>query len=122
VLLVEDEAQVRDLLSGMLERHGYHVLVARTGEEALAVAGGQTGPLDLLITDVVMPGIGGPELGARLSLRHRGLRVLHISGYTDDAVLRLGVSEGVAAFLQKPFTIEALLVKVREVLDTKQPA
>ncbi|HKQ59040.1 MAG TPA: PAS domain S-box protein [Candidatus Eisenbacteria bacterium] len=122
VLLVEDEAQVRDLLRGMLERHGYHVLVARSGEEALAVAGGRVGALDLLITDVVMPGIGGPELAARLTLRHQGLRVLHISGYTDDAVLRLGVSEGVAAFLQKPFTIEALLVKVREVLDAKQPA
>ena len=122
VLLVEDETMVRDLLRGMLERHGYRVLTAQSGEEALEVAAAHPGPLHLLVTDVVMKGIGGPELAGRLQPLHPGLRVLHISGYTDDAVLRHGVREGLTAFLQKPFTIEALVVKVREVLDARQPA
>ena len=120
VLLVEDETMVRDLLRGLLERHGYRVLIARSGEEALEVAAAHPGALDLLVTDVVMPGIGGPELATRLAPLHPRLRVLYVSGYADDDVLRHGVREGLTAFLQKPFSMEALVVKVREVLDSRQ--
>ncbi len=122
VLLVEDEATVRELMQGTLERHGYRVLSAGSGEAALALVAGHTGPVDLLVTDVVMPGMRGPDLAARLVPAHPRLRVLFMSGYADDAVLQDGVRDGQAAFLQKPFTREALALKVREVLDTRQPA
>jgi PAS domain S-box-containing protein len=122
VLLVEDEAMVRNLLRGMLELRGYRVLTASSGEEAVDVASGYRGPLHLMVTDVVMPGMGGPELAARLAPLHPELRVLYVSGYTDDAILRHGVREGLAAFLQKPFTLDALARKIRDVLDAPQPA
>jgi PAS domain S-box-containing protein len=117
VLLVEDEASVRELLRETLERHGYRVLSAASGEQAIERASGHQGPIHLLVSDVVMPGIGGPELASRLEPLHPELRVLHISGYADDAILRHGVREGTTAFLQKPFTAEALVRKMREVLD-----
>ncbi len=122
VLLVEDEAMVRDLLRGALEGRGYRVLAAGSGEQALEVASAHRGPLHLLVTDVVMPGMRGPELATRLGPLHPELRVLHVSGYADDAALRHGVREGSTAFLQKPFTVEALVRKIREVLDAPQPA
>ncbi|MBI1797355.1 MAG: response regulator [Candidatus Eisenbacteria bacterium] len=119
VLLVEDETMVRGLVRDMLERRGYSVLPAGDGGEALAIVARHGEPIHLMVTDVVMPGIGGPELAAQLAPEHPGMKVLFISGYMDDAVLRHGVREGVAAFLQKPFTLEALARKVREVLDAK---
>jgi PAS domain S-box-containing protein len=122
ILLVEDEVTVRQLLSGMLERRGYRVLIADSGEQAVEVAAQHRGPLHLMVTDVVMPGMGGPELAARLGSLHPELRVLYISGYADDAVLRRGVREGLASFLQKPFTLDALARKIRDVLDAPQPA
>jgi two-component system cell cycle sensor histidine kinase/response regulator CckA len=122
ILLVEDEVTVRQLLSGMLERRGYRVLIAGSGEQAVEVAAQHRGPLHLMVTDVVMPGMGGPELAARLGSLHPELRVLYISGYADDAVLRRGVREGLASFLQKPFTLDALARKIRDVLDAPQPA
>jgi two-component system cell cycle sensor histidine kinase/response regulator CckA len=121
VLLVEDEASVRELLRNTLHGHGYRVLAAASGEQALERASAHRGPIHLLVSDVVMPGIGGPEVAARLSSLHPELRVLHISGYADDAILRHGVSEGTTAFLQKPFTLEALARKMREVLDAPRP-
>jgi len=121
VLLVEDEASVRELLRDTLERHGYRVPAAGSGEQAMGRATSYRGPIHLLVSDVVMPGIGGPELASRLEPLHPELRVLHISGYADDAVLRHGVSEGTTAFLQKPFTPEALVRKMREVLDAARP-
>jgi len=117
VLLVEDEAMVRNLLGARLEQHGYRVLAAGSGEEAVEVAARHREPLHVMVTDVVMPGMGGPELATRLAALHPELRVLYISGYTDDAVLRHGVREGVTSFLQKPFTLEALARKIRDVLD-----
>jgi two-component system, cell cycle sensor histidine kinase and response regulator CckA len=122
VLLVEDEAMVRELMRGTLERQGYRVLSAGSGSEALLVASAHGGPLNLLVTDVVMPGMRGPDLAARLVPAHPRLRVLYMSGYADDAALRHGVREGQAAFLQKPFTRGALARKVRAVLDARQTA
>ena len=122
VLLVEDEPMVQELMRGTLERQGYRVLSAKSGEDALAVASAHGGPLDLLVTDVVMPGMRGTDLAARLVPAHPRLRVLVMSGYADDAALRHGVRKGQAAFLQKPFTRAALVLKVREVLDARQQA
>ena len=121
VLLVEDETSVRDLLRETLQRQGYRVLAANSGEQAMERARSHRGPIHILVSDVVMPGMGGPELAERLAPLHPELRVLHISGYADDAILRHGVSEGTTAFLQKPFTPEALVRKMREVLDAARP-
>ena len=116
VLLVEDEPMVRDLGSRVLRSHGYRVLVASNATEALQVAREHAGTVDLLLTDVVMPGLPGPELAARLETVTPGLRVLYVSGYADDSVARLGAEEGIS-FLAKPFSGEALAARVREVLD-----
>jgi len=119
VLLVEDEAMVRTLARKALESHGYRVLEAGAAAAALELSERHAGPINLLLTDVVMPGMSGRELAHRL-LQGRGtLRVLYMSGYTDDAVLRHGVMEEGMAYLQKPFTPDQLARKVREVLDGK---
>ncbi|MBZ5543149.1 MAG: response regulator [Acidobacteriia bacterium] len=118
VLLVEDEAAVRSLVCGVLEGGGYKVLVARNGEDALVVSEQHKGPIHLLLTDVVMPEMGGPELADRLRPYHREMKVLYMSGYTDDAIVHHGVLASSAAFLQKPFTPAVLAQKVREVLDS----
>jgi CheY-like chemotaxis protein len=122
ILLVEDETSVRDMVRDTLERNGYRVLTAASGEQALERASAHAGPINLLVSDVIMPGMGGPELASRLEPLHPGLRVLHISGYTDDAILRHGVRAGLTAFLQKPFTLDALVRKMRDVLDAPRPA
>ena len=106
ILLVEDEAAVRSLVCGVLEGGGYKVLVARNGEDALVVSEQHKGPIHLLLTDVVMPEMGGPELAEHLRPYHREMRVLYMSGYTDDAIVHHGVLGSSAAFLQKPFTPE----------------
>ncbi|MDB5308579.1 MAG: hybrid sensor histidine kinase/response regulator [Gemmataceae bacterium] len=117
VLLVEDEEGVRTLTRHVLTRCGYRVLEAGDGDEAMRVAAGHDGPIHLLVTDVVMPGAGGRAVAERVGQRHPEVRVLFVSGYTDDAVMRNGVlSEGVN-FLQKAFSPAALAFKVREVLD-----
>jgi two-component system, cell cycle sensor histidine kinase and response regulator CckA len=116
VLLVEDEPAVREYARLALEHSGYRVLVAREGAEALQLAQGEAAPVPLLVTDVVMPGMSGRELAERLRPDWPELRVLYLSGYTDDALVRHGVATG-AAFLQKPFAPAALARKVREVLD-----
>ncbi len=118
VLVVEDEDAVRSMVREALEARGYRVLVARNGAEALDLAGRYGDYIDLLVTDVVMPQMKGPELAQRLERMRPGLRVLFISGYTDDAVLRHGVLEARTSFLQKPFSLDALARTVREVLDT----
>jgi len=117
VLLAEDDDQVRAVVRRVLTRGGYRVLEARSGTEALAVAERHAERIDLLITDVVMPELGGPELGAALRSRRPELRLLYMSGYTDDAMLRHGVLEGDVSFLQKPVTPDVLLRKVRDTLD-----
>jgi len=116
-LLVEDEPEVRWLVRDMLQRLGYTVLEARHGIEAQVLSIQHQGPIHLLITDVVMPQMSGREIAERLTSEHPETKVLYMSGYTDDAVVRHGVLTADIAFLQKPFTPEALARKVREVLD-----
>jgi CheY-like chemotaxis protein len=116
ILLVEDQNEVRALTRRILEKRGYRVLVAANGGDALRLAEQQGGTIDLLLTDVVMPGMSGPELSLRLGPLHPGMKVLFLSGYTDEAILHHGVLEAGVAFLQKPFTPEILARKVREVL------
>ena len=117
ILLVEDDEGVRKVTAKILKTHGYTVLEAGRGEEAFRVSGRHDGPISLMVTDVVMPGMSGRELAERLRSSRPGMKVLFISGYTDDTVVRHGVLEARMAFLQKPFTPSVLARKVREVLD-----
>jgi PAS domain S-box-containing protein len=117
ILLVEDEEMVRLLLRQILERTGYKVLEARRGSEGLETCERTKEPIHLLLTDVIMPQMSGAELARRLAASHPETRVLYISGYTDGTLSGDGVVPEDAAFLQKPFTPEVLVKKVREVLD-----
>jgi signal transduction histidine kinase/DNA-binding response OmpR family regulator len=117
VLLAEDSDHVRELAARVLRAHGYVVLEARTGSDALQAARGHTGPIDLLLTDVVMPEMNGRELVERLTTLRRGLRVVYMSGYTTEAVVHHGVLDAGVHYVQKPFIPETLLRKIREVLD-----
>jgi nitrogen-specific signal transduction histidine kinase/ActR/RegA family two-component response regulator len=117
ILLVEDEESVRKLSRITLETHGYTVLEADHGAVAIKVASGHQGRIHLVVTDVVMPSMGGPELVDVLRLNDPGLKVLYVSGYTDDAIIRHGMIQGDEAFLQKPFTPMALARKVRALLE-----
>jgi PAS domain S-box-containing protein len=116
VLVVEDEDGVRSLITTLLARNGYTVLEASNGEDALDLCQHRSAPVHLLITDLVLPRMNGRELSERVAERCSGIRTLFMSGYTDDATLKDGVLENRAAFLQKPFSMETLLHKVREVL------
>jgi CheY-like chemotaxis protein len=118
VLVVEDEDGVRELLWKILTDHGHTVLEARHGRDALTVAGGYNQPIHLLLSDVVMPEMGAGELADQLLAARPDMKVLFISGYTNDEVLRRGISRRDACFIQKPFTAEELMGKVREVLDS----
>ena len=120
ILLVEDEEAVRTMISKVLQSGGYTVLEAQHGVEALRVCKKHSGPIHLMISDVVMPQMSGRELAGRLALRRPEMRVLYISGYPDNAIVHHGVLETGTAFLQKPFTLNALEYKVREVLDGQQ--
>ena len=117
VLVVEDDTPVRDFVTRVLSAKGYRVLSACEGVEALRLCGDCADPVDLLVTDVVMPGMGGRELASRVEAAKPGVRVLFVSGYTENAISHHGVLEAGLEFLQKPFTTDALLRKVREVLD-----
>ena len=117
VLLVEDDEGVRRVISQILKGYGYHLLEAANGDEALLAAERWTGPIQLMITDVLMPGMSGRELARRLADRRPDLRVLYTSGYTDEAIVRHDALGAGIAFIQKPFTPEALAQKAREVLD-----
>jgi len=118
VLLVEDDEAVRTLARKMLASHGYTVLAAPSGADALELAASHAGPIHLLVTDVVLPGMSGRELAARFQSVRPGLKVLYTSGYTDEAIVHHGVLDPGIAFLQKPFTSGALARKVRETLDS----
>ncbi len=119
VLLVEDDRTVRLLASEMLEMNGYTVLEARDGREALDLVRRHGHPIDLLLTDVVMPQMSGRQLAEGVASIHPGIRVLYMSGYTDGVIAHHGVLDAGVAYLQKPFTADFLARKVREVLDAR---
>jgi len=119
VLLVEDEESVRQLVRETLESKGYKVLEADNGEAALRIVSNYSDKIDMLITDVVMPGMSGRELSARLCASRPQTKVLYLSGYTEDAIGHEGVVDPDTAFLQKPFTLQMLSRKVREVLGDR---
>lgn len=120
ILLVEDEEQVRTLVRAILQSYGYNVIEAQTGGDALLMSEKHAGAIDLLLTDVIMPHISGPQLAQRLS--RLVTKVLYMSGYTEDSMVRQGLIDSSVALLQKPITPEALVRKVREVLDSPSDA
>jgi len=117
ILLVEDTIWLRELIGRVLQTCGYEVMEAAHGEEAIQLAGTHRGTIHLLVSDLVLPGISGRRLAERLGASKPGIKLLYISGYTADAVIRHGVLESETSFLQKPFSPGALACKVREVLD-----
>jgi PAS domain S-box-containing protein len=118
ILVVEDERSVRTMTRLILERAGYHVVEAAAPDEAQEIFRARASEIDLMISDVVMPGAHGPALFKELTVDHPSLRVLYMSGYTDDEIIRAGRLEGGENFMEKPFTSQRLLEKVREILDT----
>src|SRR6202022_1483482 len=100
ILLVEDQQEVREVMRQMLQRHGYNVLEAVDGDAALALLRSEAGPIHLLLTDVVMPHMGGRELGDAITKHDRSIRLLYTSGYADDAIVRHGVLDPGIAFIQ----------------------
>ena len=116
VLLVEDETGVRTLIRLLLEKEGYSVIEARNGCDALLLSQQHAGPIQLMVTDVVMPEMSGPQIAKQLTAFRPDMKVLFLSGYTDDAIVRHGILDDGVPFLQKPFTKGGLLRKVREVL------
>jgi CheY-like chemotaxis protein len=117
ILLVEDENAVREMTQAVLQRRGYTVLSACDAAQALRIARDNIGRIDLVLTDVIMPGMTGPQLVAQLRCEQPDLPALFMSGYTSDSVLRDDVATGDAFFLQKPFSTGALAAKLRQVLD-----
>ncbi len=122
ILLAEDEQSVRELLLRGLARYGYTLLAAHDGEDGIRVAQEHAGAIDLVLTDVVMPRMGGPDLVAALRTRRPNLKALFMSGYTDDAVVRHGLLAADVAFIQKPCTPQELARKIRSVLDEPAPS
>ena len=116
ILLVEDDEMVRQITREVLELHGYRVLEAANGKDALEVCKKYDSPIDLVMTDVIMPQMGGRELAEKLAPLRPEAKVLYMSGYTDDAIVHHGVLDESRYFLEKPFDPNALLKKVREVL------
>jgi CheY-like chemotaxis protein len=117
ILLVEDEASLRGIAREVLEEHGYQVLEASAASEAIAISRGHAGPIHLLVTDVVMPGMNGRVLAESLAPQRPALAVLFMSGYTDDVIAQRGVLEPGFRLLEKPFSVAALLEGVRRALD-----
>jgi two-component system cell cycle sensor histidine kinase/response regulator CckA len=117
VLLVEDETSLREMLREVLETNGYSVLGARDGAEALQMAAAHSGPIQLMVTDVIMPGMTGPRLADLFAPTRPGMKVLFVSGYSDESVARYGLIAPGRAFLSKPFGPEVFLRRVRESLD-----
>src|SRR4029077_18402767 len=116
VLVVEDEEGLRELSKRLLQRRGYTVLIAANADEALRLFEDHPS-IDVLLTDVVMPGASGPELTRQLIEQRPALRVIYMSGYTEDAIVQHGVLKSGIAFLNKPFTSQTLGEKIREVLE-----
>jgi CheY-like chemotaxis protein len=122
ILLAADEEIVRKLVREVLEGYGYRVLEATSGATALSICEQHRESIDLLLTDVVMPEMSGPELARRLTQLHPEMKVLFMSGYTDDAIVRHGVLEEEVLFIQKPFAPDDLARKVKEVFGSSKYA
>jgi hypothetical protein len=122
VLLAEDEDAVRQFARRALQSAGYRVLVARDGPDAVGVAARHDGPIHALLTDVVMPGMSGPDLARQLASLRPEIRVLFMSGYTADEIGDHGELAPDTAFLQKPFSPEGLTAKIEELLRRREPA
>jgi two-component system, cell cycle sensor histidine kinase and response regulator CckA len=122
ILLVEDDDQVRTVARGILRGAGYVVLDVSNGGEALLVCEQHEAKIDLLLTDVVLPRMGGRQIAQRLSAMRPEMKVLFMSGYTDDTILQHGVLDADVAYLQKPLTPASLTAKVRQVLDARRGA
>src|ERR1019366_970845 len=118
VLVVEDQDEVRGLASNILKAYGYRVLEATDGTKALAVAAGHSGPIDLLLTDVVLPGMNGRELAERLRTLLPAVKVLYTSGYTHNVIADRGVVDRDVAYIAKPYPPDGLAAKIREVLES----
>ena len=117
ILVVEDEEDVRKAVLGVFRKHGYSVLEAADEEDALLICQQYEDTIHLMVTDVVMPRISGPELAKRLVVFHPEMKVLYMSGYADEAIVHHGVLDKGVNYIQKPFTFAGLARKVREVLD-----
>jgi CheY-like chemotaxis protein len=122
VLVVEDEPLVRELARRSLARHGYVVLEAAGPAEALEVCASHRGRIDVLLSDVVMPGLSGPELAREVVALRPEIRTLFMSGYTDEALAQHGVLEADVAFIEKPFTPKALAQRVRDLVEERKAA
>ena len=118
ILLVEDDGPVRELVSTVLKSRGFEVICAASGEEAIRISSERASPIHVMVSDTVMPGLGGRELAERMAALRPEMKVLLMSGYTDDMVLQFQIRNRDVAFLQKPFTPEALARKVVDVLQT----
>ena len=119
ILVAYDEEPIRDLLQQYLENDGYRVLVAADGPQAIALSRDYQGPIHLLMTDMMMPGIDGSLLASRLTDSRSDMKVLYVSGYTPSSTVHHSVTATGTAFLPKPFSQETLLRTIRRVLDTK---
>ena len=122
ILVVEDESAVRALVRRFLELRGYRILEAANGPEALRISREHPGPIPLMVTDVVMPRMSGRELAFQLAAERPDMKVLYMSGHTEDAIVHHGVLEEGVAFLQKPFAQDTLVSRVRRLLDGEAPA
>src|SRR5262249_51061319 len=120
ILLVEDDPSIRHLCADVLRRRGYTVDEATDGEQAIAFAERADFTIDLLVTDVVLPGVNGRVVAERILRKHPSMRVLYISGYTENAIVHTGVLDPNVAFLAKPFTPTILVERVRLVLDEQE--
>jgi len=122
LLLVEDETALRQAGATYLQSKGYSVLAAANGEEALRTAQDFSGAIDLLLTDIIMPGMSGAELAQRLRLLRPGIHILYMSGCTQNTILQNGIGNLACQYLQKPFSYKFLLKKLAEILQDKAPA
>jgi CheY-like chemotaxis protein len=118
ILLVEDSDAVRTLADSVLRRLGYTVLTARDGEEALSLSKRHPATIDLVLTDIVMPRMSGRELVEQITVQRPDVRILYMSGYTDDVIIRKGLHDPSASFMEKPFTTASLAERVRKRLDS----
>jgi two-component system cell cycle sensor histidine kinase/response regulator CckA len=120
ILVVDDEDSLRTLIGRMLEREGYSIVAAANAAEGIRLAASHNGAIDLIVADLMMPGMNGPEMVKELLARRPNARVLYLSGYPDDAVSREGLEQG-ANFLQKPFGAGAFIQSVRDALGGPEP-